>query len=113
LGINITVGDFITQIERAIRYNIDKYLKINENDIIKSQLGLGHSYSRMKCMFDVNRQDKPVIQSIALIDQLDKNINSFCMRIKEWFGWHFPELYRIVPENSTFVKVVQLIQVIN
>ena len=112
LGINITVGDFITQIERAIRYNIDKYLKINENDIIKSQLGLGHSYSRMKCMFDVNRQDKPVIQSIALIDQLDKNINSFCMRIKEWFGWHFPELYRIVPDNTAFVKVVQLIQVI-
>jgi nucleolar protein 56 len=61
-------------------------------------------------MFDVNRQDKPVIQSIALIDQLDKNINSFCMRIKEWFGWHFPELNRIVSDNTVFVKIVNLIQ---
>jgi nucleolar protein 56 len=62
-------------------------------------------------MFDVNRQDKPVVQSIALIDQLDKNINSFCMRIKEWFGWHFPELNRIVADNTTFVKLVNLIEV--
>jgi nucleolar protein 56 len=81
-------------------------------DVIKSQLGLGHSYSRMKCMFDVNRQDKPIVQSIALIDQLDKNINSFCMRIKEWFGWHFPEVGRIVSDNTQYVKIVQLIEVI-
>ena len=111
MGISITVGDFITEIERAIRYHVDKFLKIGMADIIKSQLGLGHSYSRMKCMFDVNRQDKPIVQSIALIDQLDKNINSFCMRIKEWFGWHFPELFRIISDNTMFVKVVQLIEV--
>ncbi len=61
-------------------------------------------------MFDVNRQDKPVIQSIALIDQLDKNINSFCMRVKEWFSWHFPELNRIVSDNTIFVRAVDLIK---
>jgi len=61
-------------------------------------------------MFDVNRQDKPVIQSIALIDQLDKDINSFCMRIKEWFGWHYPELARIITDNTAYVKIVNLIQ---
>ena len=38
--------------------------------VAKSELGLGHLYSRFKCMFDVNRQDKPVNQSIALIDLL-------------------------------------------
>lgn len=62
-------------------------------------------------MFDVNREDKPIIQSIALIDQLDKNINSFIMRIKEWFGWHFPELTRIVADNQVYVKLVRLIEV--
>ena len=29
------------------------------------------------CMFDVNREEKLNIQSIALIDLLDKDINSF------------------------------------
>ena len=61
-------------------------------------------------MYDVNREDKPVIQSIALIDQLDKNINSFIMRIKEWFSWHFPELAKIVPDNIVYVKCVNLIE---
>lgn len=111
LNVHIQVGDFITDIFRAIRLHIHKFLKVTDEVLTKSQLGLGHSYSRMKCMFDVNRQDKPVVQSIALIDQLDKNINSFCMRIKEWFGWHFPELNRIVADNSAYVKIVNLIQV--
>jgi nucleolar protein 56 len=110
LKIPVQVGEIVTEIARAIRYHLHKYLKISEEDLIKSQLGLGHSYSRQKCMFDVNRQDKPVIQSIALIDQLDKDINSFCMRIKEWFGWHFPELSKIVGDNYIFVRIVKLVE---
>jgi len=109
LTIQISVGDFVIEIIRVIRMHITKYLKIKPEDLIKSQLGLGHSYSRMKCMYDVNREDKPIIQSIALIDQLDKNINSFVMRIKEWFSWHFPELAKIVSDNIVYVKAVNLI----
>lgn len=75
----------------------------------KAQLGLGHSFSRTKCATDVNRQDKPIIQTIALIEQLDKNINTFCMRLKEWFSWHFPELTKIVNDNAIFTKLVHLV----
>ena len=31
------------------------------------------------------------------------------MRVKEWYSWHFPELSKIVSENQTFVRIVQLI----
>jgi nucleolar protein 56 len=103
----------VIQLVRAIRYHIHKFLNVLESDLITSQLGLGHSYSREKCKFDVNRDDKPIIQSIALIDQLDKNINSFCMRIKEWFGWHFPELARIISDNYVYVRIVKLIETRN
>lgn len=48
----------------------------------KAQLGLGHSYSRAKVKFNVNRVDNMIIQSIALLDQLDKDINTFSMRIR-------------------------------
>ena len=110
LKIDIVVGDFLIEVSRAIRQHIDRFLQISDNDITKSELGLGHAYSRMKCMFDVNRQDKPIVQSIALIDLLDKDINSFCMRIKEWFGWHFPELSKIISDNYLYVRIVKLIQ---
>lgn len=41
---------------------------------------------------------------------MDKNINTFVMRLKEWFSWHFPELSKIVTDNSIFCKVVNFIQ---
>jgi len=44
------------------------FIEINESDIKRAQLGLGHSYSRHRCAQDVNRQDKPIINTIALID---------------------------------------------
>ena len=65
----------------------------------RAQLGLGHSFSRVKCAQDVNRQDKPIMQCIALIEQLDKDANTFAMRLKEWFAWHFPEMTKIVTDN--------------
>ena len=40
--------------------------------------------------FNVNRSDNMIIQSISLLDQLDKDLNTFAMRIKEWYSWHFP-----------------------
>ena len=110
LGIKTVVGDFMVEISRSIRVHIHKFLGVDDTTVTKSELGLAHSYSRFKCMFDVNRQDKPVIQSIALIDLLDKDINSFCMRIKEWFSWHFPELGKIVTDNYLYVRIVNLIQ---
>lgn len=76
----------------------------------RAQLGLGHSYSRQKCATDVNRQDKPIVQTIALIEQMDKDVNTFCMRLKEWFSWHFPELTKIVNDNTIFAKLVHLIE---
>lgn len=41
---------------------------------------------------------------------MDKNLNTFSMRIKEWFGWHFPELARIVPDNESYCRLVHLIE---
>merc|ERR1712187_985038 len=74
-----------------------------------AQLGLGHSYSRSEVKFNVNRSDNMIIQAIALIDQLDKNINTFAMRVREWYGYHFPELVRIVNENYAYCKLIKLI----
>ena len=53
-----------------------------EDDLVKAQLGLSHSYSRSKVKFNVNRVDNMIIQSISLLDTLDKDINTFCMRVK-------------------------------
>jgi len=81
---------------------------LTDADVTRAQLGLGHSFSRSKCAQDVNRQDKPITQTIALIEQMDKDINTFAMRLKEWFAWHFPELTKIVNDNAIYARLVNL-----
>ena len=68
----------------------------------KAQLGLGHAYSRAKVKFNVNKSDNMIIQSIALLDQLDKDVNTFSMRIREWYSYHFPGLSTI---NNFFLNI--------
>ena len=41
---------------------------------------------------------------------MDKNINTFVIRLKEWFSWHFPELGKIITDNGIFCKVVRHIE---
>merc|ERR1712187_598388 len=31
------------------------------------------------------------------------------MRCREWYGWHFPELGKIVSDNLVYAKVVQVL----
>ena len=28
------------------------------------------------------------------------------MRLREWYGWHFPELSKIITDNLTYAKTV-------
>ncbi|XP_076629197.1 nop56 ribonucleoprotein [Colletes latitarsis] len=101
----------VPEIIRGIRFHFHNLVKgFTAKSSGVAQLGLGHSYSRAKVKFNVNRVDNMIIQSIALLDQLDKDINTFSMRIREWYSYHFPELVKIVPENYMYAKVAQLIK---
>ncbi|KIJ64577.1 hypothetical protein HYDPIDRAFT_111940 [Hydnomerulius pinastri MD-312] len=110
MGIKCDASEESQEILRGIRQHAPKLLKgLESNDLIKAQLGLGHSYSRAKLKFNVNRVDNMIIQAIALLDQLDKDVNLFAMRIREWYGYHFPELIKLVPDNYQYARVAQFI----
>jgi nucleolar protein 56 len=92
---------------RGIRVHFEKLAgKLTHHAISKSQLSVGHSYSRSKVKFNVHRVDNMIIQSIALLDQLDKDINTFSMRLREWYSYHYPELYKLVPDQIKYCKSV-------
>ncbi|XP_023593268.1 nucleolar protein 56 isoform X2 [Trichechus manatus latirostris] len=110
LGYNCQTGGVIAEILRGIRLHFHNLVKgLTDLSACKAQLGLGHSYSRAKVKFNVNRVDNMIIQSISLLDQLDKDINTFSMRVREWYGYHFPELVKIVNDNATYCRLAQFI----
>ena len=105
-NVDVLSNEIVQDFLRGIRVHGAKLFKdLQEGDIERAQLGLGHAFSRAKVKFSVQKNDNHIIQAIALLDQLDKDINTFAMRVKEWYGWHFPELAKIVPDNYSYAKL--------
>ncbi|CAM5110530.1 unnamed protein product [Eretmochelys imbricata] len=110
LGYQCQTGGVVAELTRGIRLHFHTLVKgLTAQSASKAQLGLGHSYSRAKVKFNVNRVDNMIIQSISLLDQLDKDINTFSMRVREWYGYHFPELIKIVSDNYTYCRLAKCI----
>lgn len=112
-GVECETGDtseVVQNILRGIRQHAPKLLKqLQEGDVERAQLGLGHAYSRARVKFSVQKNDNHIIQAIATLDHLDKSINTFSMRVREWYSWHFPELIRIVSENQLYARLALFI----
>jgi len=70
------------------------------------QLSLTHGLSRYKLKFSSTKVDTMVIQAISIIEDLDKEINNYMMRLKEWYGWHFPEMAKIIADGIMYAKII-------
>ncbi|CAH8542001.1 unnamed protein product [Schistosoma mattheei] len=106
-----TVSDSLVQnLMRGIRTHIDNLLPVVEDShMMRMRLGLAHSLDRYKLKCNPDKIDTMIVQAVGLMDELDKEINNYIMRAKEMYGWHFPELSKIVLDNVTYVKVVKRI----
>mmetsp|Transcript_17180 Transcript_17180/g.44988 ORF Transcript_17180/g.44988 Transcript_17180/m.44988 type:complete len:485 (+) Transcript_17180:236-1690(+) len=104
-GIPCIANEMVGEVLRGVRAHYTRFIDgLAEKDFRAAQLGLAHAYSRSKVKFNVNKVDNMIIQSIALLDTLDKDINTFVMRVREWYSWHFPELVRIVNDNYLYTR---------
>jgi len=110
-GMSCRSDDTVREILRGCRLHLTRFVKgLDGGSAEQAQLGLGHSYSRGKVKFNPARSDNMIIQSIALLDQMDKDLNTFAMRVREWYSWHFPELKDIVKDNYMFARSAAYIQ---
>ena len=99
-------SEVVADLLRGLRLHAGKLLKqLQDGDVERAQLGLGHAYSRAKVKFSVQKNDNHIIQAIATLDHIDKAVNQFAMRVREWYSWHFPELIKIVSDNLTYSKL--------
>jgi nucleolar protein 58 len=108
-GMKLTpVSDESTKdLYRTIREHLSSLIpQLTPTDITTMSLGLSHSLSRHKLKFSPDKVDTMIIQAIALLDDLDKELNTYAMRVKEWYGWHFPEMARIINDNVAYARIV-------
>lgn len=53
---------------------------------------------------DSVNEDTFIIQSISSIGELDRICNTLSKRLREWYGYYFPELSRHIVDNEVFVE---------
>jgi nucleolar protein 58 len=107
LSLNPISDSTTYDIYRAIRDHLPSLIPgLLPENISTMSLGLSHSLSRHKLKFSPDKVDTMIVQAIALLDDLDKELNTYAMRVKEWYGWHFPEMGKIVNDNLAYARVI-------
>ncbi|KAI0402361.1 hypothetical protein F4802DRAFT_576230 [Xylaria palmicola] len=92
---------------RAIKtYLPELFPELDPDYLGNMALALSHSISRHKIKFSPDKVDVMIVQAIKLLDDLDKELNNYAMRVKEWYGWHFPEMDRILNDNLAYARVI-------
>lgn len=106
-NISPVTGSNTMDVFRGLREHLPSLIPgLAQENIDRMALGLSHSISRHKLKFSVDKIDSMIIQAIKLIDDMDKDLNVFAMRTKEWYGWHFPELAKILNDNLAYARLI-------
>ena len=107
-NLNCVYNSNIHELMRGIRSQMNSLITgLPEKEMSAMALGLAHSLSRYKLKFSPDKVDTMIVQAISLLDDLDKELNNYIMRCREWYGWHFPELSKIVSDNLAYAKIVK------
>ncbi|MCD6164944.1 MAG: C/D box methylation guide ribonucleoprotein complex aNOP56 subunit [Candidatus Odinarchaeota archaeon] len=87
----------------AQKYNYAKSLQ----EYIQLTHQIATYLTRRKIRTAAEKRDQLIAQAIETIDDIDKTLNLFASRIREWYGLHFPELNKLIDEHRTYIRLVK------
>jgi len=95
------------ELMRCIKSQVEALIPgLPEKDLSAMSLGLAHNLARYKLKFSPDKVDTMIVQAVSLLDDIDKELNNYVMRSREWYGWHFPELSKIITDNIAYIRSV-------
>lgn len=107
LGIQCVSNNSVGELMRCIKSQVEGLIPgVQEKELTAMSLGLGHNLARYKLKFSPDKVDTMIVQAISLLDDIDKELNNYVMRTREWYGWHFPELSKIITDNRAYIRTV-------
>ena len=78
----------------------------SENELYSFLYNISFEYTRRKLRSETSKRDLLAIQAIRAIDDIDKTINLFSERLREWYSIHFPELDKLVDDHRLYASIV-------
>jgi len=52
-------------------------------------------------------RERHLIHAVQTLQDVDRMINTVSLRVREWYGTHFPELGKIVQKHETYLRLVK------
>lgn len=86
-----------------------KVLNVSEEQYRGFVYEVSLALTRRKVRKAAEKRDLFIAQAISALDDINKTLNLFASRVREWYGLHFPELDELLEEHEDFVKVVSKI----
>nr|MDO8116918.1 hypothetical protein [Candidatus Sigynarchaeota archaeon] len=98
---------------RAFRENLDGNVKkidatvtLEEFHALNREVNLEMTRLQIKTVSEQN--DRLIMQGVNAIDDLNKSTNIFAERIREWYGFHFPELTdQLIADHEFFLEIIR------
>ncbi|MGC9072437.1 MAG: C/D box methylation guide ribonucleoprotein complex aNOP56 subunit, partial [Acidilobus sp.] len=67
---------------------------------------IAYEFTRRGLMGAAKKRDLLAAHAIRTVDDIDKTLNLFVNRLREWYSVHFPELNDIVEDHKLYVTIV-------
>lgn len=102
--IKANAGDYIRRhgSELAIKYGLVE----TRQEYYNLVHDITTAFSKARIREASNRKDLLIIQAVLTLDDLDRTINLFASRVREWYGYHFPELTEYLKKNNVYTNLV-------
>jgi len=75
--------------------------------------GLSRGVSTLMAMRGVQRAQSErgaiIVQAVQLLNELDKSLNVLSSKLREWYGLHFPEMGRRIPDHRDYARIVMAV----
>lgn len=80
--------------------------EVGFEDVDKFAREVNFILTRHKLRAEASQRDKLIVQSISMLDEVDRFSNILVGLVREWYSTHFPELDRLVPDHELYLKLV-------
>ena len=110
LNIEVT-AERSSEAGKRLRENLEKFALdlefVEKPEQLRVQVhNVSIELAKMKVKKTIERRDLLVAQAVQTVDDLDKSLNIFMSRLREWFGLHYPELDRLLDKHETYARLV-------
>jgi nucleolar protein 56 len=66
---------------------------------------VGVEFTREKIKKTISR-DALIVQGVRAVEEVEKTLNVFIERLREWYSFHFPEMSKAIKSHEKFVNLI-------